>query len=97
MFQDTYRVIFSMVKDYNSLLREKKEVSLAHKTWSTFPGIMLPCQTVYLLFFLNNQYIHVKIEGFTPSAALHDHEKTGHNQSYSQARKGTLLTGSVKD
>lgn len=57
MFQDTYGLIFSMVKDYNSLSREKKEVLLAYKTCNTFPGFMLSCQIVYLFFFLISMYI----------------------------------------
>jgi len=73
MYQDTYRIIFSVVKYYNCLPREKKEVLLAYNTSNTFLGFMLSCQIVYLFFF-NNQHVPIKVEGFTPSTSLHHHE-----------------------
>lgn len=74
MLQETYRVIFAMLKDYNSLPKEKKKVSLAYKPCNNFTGFMLSCQIVYPFFF-NNQYVLIKIEDFTVPAPPHDHEK----------------------
>lgn len=56
------------------------------------------CYPVKLfLSFFNNQFVYIKVEGFTHSAALYDHGKPGHNQAHSQAHKGILLMGRVKD
>lgn len=70
-----------------------KEVFL-HAEYTILPEAL--CYPV-IFFFNIVQYINIKILQFTPSAALHDHEKLGLNQAVSQIHKDILVMGNTID